>query len=100
MLEAMGKDKSEFTPADGPEIDTLFLIDRGRSTALFVKAHFHSREFSTDRRFSENIFVKIENFQLQKFFYDIKFVSANHILQIFLFAENFLYTIRTRSFGL
>ncbi|CAB4006211.1 vacuolar sorting-associated 33B-like, partial [Paramuricea clavata] len=28
MLEAMGKDKSEFTPADGPEIDTLFLIDR------------------------------------------------------------------------
>jgi hypothetical protein len=68
MLEAMGKDKSEFTPADGPEIDTLFLIDRGRSTALFVKAHFNSRKFSTDRKFSENIIVKTENFQLQNFF--------------------------------
>jgi hypothetical protein len=34
--------------------------------------------------------LKVENFQLQNFFpTDRKFVSANHILQNFLSAENF-----------
>jgi hypothetical protein len=33
-----------------------------------VKAHFHLRKISTDRKFSENIIVKVENFQLQIFF--------------------------------
>jgi hypothetical protein len=33
--------------------------------------------------------LKVENFQLQIFFPDGKFMSANHILQIFLSAENF-----------
>ena len=55
-----------------------------------VKVHFHSRKFSTDRTFSENIIVKSWKFSTSKFFSDWKFVSANHILQIFLFAENFL----------
>jgi hypothetical protein len=32
---------------------------------------------------------KVENFQLQNFFPTEKFVSANHILQNFLSAENF-----------
>jgi hypothetical protein len=48
-----------------------------------LEAHFHSRKISTDRKFSENI-VKSSNF-----FSDVKFVSANHILQNFLSAENF-----------
>jgi hypothetical protein len=53
---------------------------------LFFKAYFHSRQFSTDRKFSENIIVSLTS----KFFSDQKFVSANHILQIFLSAENVL----------
>jgi hypothetical protein len=57
---------------------------------LNVKAHFHARKFSTDRKSSENIIVKSWKFSLQNIFSDKKFVSANHILQIFLSAENFL----------
>jgi hypothetical protein len=49
------------------------------------KAHYHSRKFSTDRKFSENIIVKSSIF-----FSDWKFVSANRILQMFLSAENCL----------
>jgi hypothetical protein len=55
-----------------------------------VKAHFHSGKNSTDRKFSENIIVKSWKFSTSKFFSDGKFVSANHILQNFLSAENFL----------
>jgi hypothetical protein len=33
------------------------------------KARFHSRKISTDRKFPENIILKVENFQLQKDFF-------------------------------
>jgi hypothetical protein len=52
------------------------------------KTHFHSRKISTDRKFSKNI-VKSWKFSTSKFFSDGKFVSANHLLQNFLSAENF-----------
>jgi hypothetical protein len=40
-----------------------------QATRVSLKAHFHSRKISTDRKFSENIIVlKVENFQLQNFF--------------------------------
>ena len=54
-----------------------------------VKAHFHSRKISTDRKFSEYIIVKSWEFSTSKFFSDGKFVSANHSLQNFLSVENF-----------
>jgi hypothetical protein len=53
------------------------------------KAHFHSRKISTNGQFSENIIVKSWKFSTSKIFSDGKFVSANHILQNFLSAENF-----------
>ena len=53
------------------------------------KAHFHSRKISTDRKFSENIIVKSWKFSTSKYFSDVKFVSANQILQNFLSAEHF-----------
>jgi hypothetical protein len=56
---------------------------------LALKAHFHSRKFSTDRKFSENIIVKSWKFSTSEIFSHRKFVSANHILQNFLSAENF-----------
>ena len=53
-----------------------------------IKAHFHSKKFSTDRKFSENIitFKKLKIFNF-KIFSEGK--SANHILQNFVSAENF-----------
>ena len=42
MLEVMDKDKNPFTPADGPEIDTLFLIDRGIHIKLLTHHHFYN----------------------------------------------------------
>ena len=54
-----------------------------------LKAHFHLRKISTDRKYSENVIVKSWKFSTSKFFSDGKFVSANHILQNFLSAENF-----------
>jgi hypothetical protein len=38
---------------------------------------------------SENVIVKSSKYSTSKFFSDGKFVSANHILQNFLSAENF-----------
>ena len=38
MLDVIGKDKAPFTPADGPQIDTLFLIDRGGSNDFLKMA--------------------------------------------------------------
>jgi hypothetical protein len=70
------------------------IIYRTAKFAVFqsfcIKAHFHSRKISTDRKFSENVIVKSwRNFSTSTFFSDGKFVSANHILQNFLSAENF-----------
>jgi hypothetical protein len=50
---------------------------------------FYSGKISKDRKFSENIIVKSWKFSTSKYFSDEKFVSANHILQNFIFAENF-----------
>ena len=58
-------------------------------SVLALKALFHSRKISMDRKFSENIIVKSWKFSTSKFFSDGKFVSANHILQNVLSAENF-----------
>ena len=44
MLDVMGKDKNEFKPPDGPEIDTLFLIDRGRSANSRTMQHAKSEK--------------------------------------------------------
>ena len=50
-----------------PELDQMNWSARGnvlnqylRNTSIgtTVKAHYHSRKFSTDRKFSENIIVK------------------------------------------
>jgi hypothetical protein len=41
------------------------------------------------RNFLKISLLKVENFQLQNFFSDGKFVSANQIAQNFLSAENF-----------
>jgi hypothetical protein len=38
--------------------------------AMPIKAHFHSRKISTDRKFSENIVVKSRKFSTSKFFSD------------------------------
>jgi hypothetical protein len=43
-----------------------------------LKAHFHSRKISTDRKFSENIIVKSWRFSTSKFFSDGKFVGQSH----------------------
>jgi hypothetical protein len=58
-------------------------------SVLALKALFHSRKISMDRKFSENIIVKSWKFSTEKLFSDGKFVSANHILQNVLSAENF-----------
>ena len=34
MLDGLGKNKAPYTPDDGPQIDTLFLLDRGTSTVV------------------------------------------------------------------
>jgi hypothetical protein len=58
----------------------------------FLSSGSSAQKFSTHEKFlpTENFpkisLLKVENFQL---FSDGKFVSANHILQIFLSAENF-----------
>jgi hypothetical protein len=69
-------------PARNTEINTKFANFTGH-----VKAHFHSRKISTDRKFSEKVIVKSWKFSTSKFFSDGKFVSANHILQNFLAAK-------------
>jgi hypothetical protein len=51
---------------------------------------FNPRKISTVRKVSENVVIKSWKFSTSKFFSDGKFVSANHILQNFLPAENFL----------
>ena len=51
-----------------------------------VKTHFHSRKFSTDRNFSENIIVKS---QLQNFFPTENLCRPITFYKIFLSAENF-----------
>jgi hypothetical protein len=45
--------------------------------------------FPRTENFPKISLLKVENFQLQNFFSDGKFVSANQILQNFLSAENF-----------
>ena len=44
---------------------TSLTICLTKHLSALVKAHYHSRKISTDRKFSDNI---IENFQLQNFF--------------------------------
>jgi hypothetical protein len=56
---------------------------------LGLKAHFRARKFPRTENFPKMSLLKVEIFQLQNFFSDGKFVSANHILQNFLSAENF-----------
>ena len=34
MLDGLSKNKAPYTPDDGPQIDTLFLIDRGTLTVV------------------------------------------------------------------
>jgi hypothetical protein len=44
---------------------------RAKGPFPLIKAYFHSRKISTDRKFSENdkmSLLKVENFQLQNFF--------------------------------
>ena len=48
--------------------DMTLLHYAAKSGAGKIKAHLHSRKISTDRKFSENIILKVENFQLQNFF--------------------------------
>jgi hypothetical protein len=67
--------------------------ERAYASSVFIvmkiKAHFHWRKISTDRKFSENAIVKSWKFLTSKFFPQGKFVSANHIIQNFHSAENF-----------
>ena len=59
---------------------------------MHVTSRWHSGTICTQEKFPriehfpKISLLKVENFQ---FFSDGKFVSANHILQNFLFAENF-----------
>jgi hypothetical protein len=50
---------------------------------------FTQKKFPRTENFPKISLLKVENFQLQNFFSDGKFVSANHILQNFLSAQNF-----------
>ena len=71
-------------------------LETSRSHTTF-KAHFHSRKFSTDRKFSENIIVKSWKFSTSKFFSDGKFVSANHCpLKFFLIPGPGIHEIGNR----
>jgi hypothetical protein len=53
-----------------------FISRQLASVAQLLKANFHSKKISTDRKFSENIIVKSWKFSTSKFFSDGKFVSA------------------------
>jgi hypothetical protein len=80
---------SAYTHSHASEEENRTRIRR-KNCKTSVKAHFHSRKISTDRKFSENIIVKSWKFPTSKFFSRRKiFPSANHILQYFLSAENF-----------
>jgi hypothetical protein len=70
-------------------MDTAAALQSCTIRLTWLKAHFHSRKTSTDRKCSENIIVKSWKYSTSKFFSHGKFVSANHILQNFLSAENF-----------
>jgi hypothetical protein len=50
---------------------------------------FTQEKFPRTENFPKISLLKVENFQLQNFFSDGKFVSANHILQNVLSAGNF-----------
>jgi hypothetical protein len=65
--------------------DNKILIFTGRTGIR----HLVSVKAPTEK-FPKISVLKVENFQLQIFFSHGKFVSVNHILQIFLSAENFL----------
>jgi hypothetical protein len=58
-----------------------------------LKVHFHSRKFSTDRKFSENIIVKgwkcLQNFFWNKYECRHKLISAQFGKVIWILAMNF-----------